>query len=517
MTLEPVKERCGVWRENDYPVKTPGVHALIAGISDYPHLAGGSYPAPNPMGMGQLVVSATGAAQIFDWLRKAKRLARRPVISCRLLLAPGQSLGPDGTTEQAFVDRITGGHYDDPTFDGLARAIKEWADEFFIIPKHRCSENAAFFVFSGHGLEVMASPSLLARDILNPNSAQGPNNAVAYKRVIEALQTFGLGDGLFLFDACRNEPELAKQLNIVGQEILKPAPQSRKPPQCMMWLKATDAGSRAYQDPKGPRRASLFGQAVLEALEGIPPDYRPYDITETPWRLLFQGLESYIKNRVRVLLAAKNTTKLQTVIPGGEPFIADTLVAEREPEKPPGTPPTSSFNPDSLPVTAIPMSSALPRAVTDSADALADLVSARAAQVFDRFDVTYSRVQDNIGIVAENDAERFGIDIVRRALQAPLRQIAENAGEDGAVIANTILDRDEYNWGFDAQTTEFKDLVKAGIVDPTKVVRTALQDAASVAGLLVTTEAMVAEKPEKKSPLMSPGSGGIVGGGDMDY
>ena len=101
---------------------------------------------------------------------------------------------------------------------------------------------------------------------------------------------------------------------------------------------------------------------------------------------------------------------------------------------------------------------------------------------------------------ADNDDQRFGIEIVRKAVQTPLRQIAENAGEDGAVIAGKILDRDEYNWGFDAQSGEFKDLVKAGIVDPTKVVRTALQDAASVAGLLVTTEAMVAEKPEKKAP-----------------
>ena len=113
----------------------------------------------------------------------------------------------------------------------------------------------------------------------------------------------------------------------------------------------------------------------------------------------------------------------------------------------------------------------------------------------------------------DNDDQRFGIEIVRKAVQTPLRQIAENAGEDGAVISGKILDRDEYNWGFDAQSGEFKDLVKAGIVDPTKVVRTALQDAASVAGLLVTTEAMVAEKPEKKAPAM-PGGGGM---GDMDY
>jgi chaperonin GroEL len=115
---------------------------------------------------------------------------------------------------------------------------------------------------------------------------------------------------------------------------------------------------------------------------------------------------------------------------------------------------------------------------------------------------------------ADNDDQRFGVEIVRKAIQTPLRQIAENAGEDGAVIAGKILDKDEYNWGFDAQTGEFKDLVKSGIIDPTKVVRTALQDAASVAGLLITTEAMVAEKPEKKGPPMPPGGGGM---GDMDF
>jgi chaperonin GroEL len=115
---------------------------------------------------------------------------------------------------------------------------------------------------------------------------------------------------------------------------------------------------------------------------------------------------------------------------------------------------------------------------------------------------------------ADNDDQRFGVEIVRKAIMMPLRQIAENAGEDGAVIAGKVLDKDEYNWGFDAQTGEFKDLVRSGIIDPTKVVRTALQDAASVAGLLVTTEAMVAEKPEKKAPPMPPGGGGM---GDMDF
>ena len=88
----------------------------------------------------------------------------------------------------------------------------------------------------------------------------------------------------------------------------------------------------------------------------------------------------------------------------------------------------------------------------------------------------------------------------------PLRQIAENAGEDGAVISGKILDKDEYNWGFDAQTGEFKDMVKAGIIDPTKVVRSALQHAASVGSLMITTEAMVAERQEK-SPAGNGSSG----------
>src|SRR3954463_6904132 len=122
-------------------------------------------------------------------------------------------------------------------------------------------------------------------------------------------------------------------------------------------------------------------------------------------------------------------------------------------------------------------------------------------------------------IRGDNDDQRFGLEIVRKALQAPLRQIAENAGEDGAVIAGKVLENGDYKFGFDAQKGDFKDLVSAGVIDPTKVVRTALQNAASVAGLLVTTEAMVAERPEKKALAGGPpgGMGGMGGMGDMDF
>ena len=111
-----------------------------------------------------------------------------------------------------------------------------------------------------------------------------------------------------------------------------------------------------------------------------------------------------------------------------------------------------------------------------------------------------------------NDDQRVGIDIVRRALQTPLRQIAENAGEDGAVVAGKLLDRKDSTRGFDAQKGEYVNMIKAGIIDPTKVVRTALQDASSVAGLLITTEAMVAEVPEKKESAGAPPDMGGMGG-----
>ncbi len=119
---------------------------------------------------------------------------------------------------------------------------------------------------------------------------------------------------------------------------------------------------------------------------------------------------------------------------------------------------------------------------------------------------------------AHNDDQRTGIDIVKKALSWPARQIAINAGEDGSIVVGKILDKDTYAFGFDAQTGEYGNLVSKGIIDPTKVVRTALQDAASIAGLLITTEAMVAEVPKKQSPAMPGGPGGGMGGmGGMDF
>jgi chaperonin GroEL len=114
----------------------------------------------------------------------------------------------------------------------------------------------------------------------------------------------------------------------------------------------------------------------------------------------------------------------------------------------------------------------------------------------------------------ENDDQRTGVEIVRKAIQSPARQIVLNAGEDGSVVVGKILENDNYAYGYDAQTGKYVDMFKAGIIDPTKVVRTALQDAASVAGLLITTEAMVAELPKKQSAAPAMPGGGM---GGMDF
>ena len=120
-------------------------------------------------------------------------------------------------------------------------------------------------------------------------------------------------------------------------------------------------------------------------------------------------------------------------------------------------------------------------------------------------------------LTSDNPDVQAGINIVLKALEAPIRQIAENSGVEGSIVVGRVRDNKSQTFGFNAQTEEYVDMLQAGIVDPAKVVRAALQDAASVAGLLITTEAMVAEAPKKESAPAMPGGGGMGGMGGMDY
>ena len=123
----------------------------------------------------------------------------------------------------------------------------------------------------------------------------------------------------------------------------------------------------------------------------------------------------------------------------------------------------------------------------------------------------------SLKVKGDNEDQEAGINIIRRALQAPIRQIAENAGVEGSIVVGKVTDHKSPSFGFDAQTGEYGDLIAKGIIDPAKVVRVALQDASSVAGLLVTTEAMVAERPKKDSGSPAMPGGGMGGMGGMDY
>src|SRR5271156_3210755 len=132
--------------------------------------------------------------------------------------------------------------------------------------------------------------------------------------------------------------------------------------------------------------------------------------------------------------------------------------------------------------------------------------------------VALLRAKATIGkLTNENEDVQSGINIVLRALEAPIRQIAENSGVEGSIVVGKILENKSQTFGFDAQTEQYVDMLNAGIVDPAKVVRVALQDAASIAGLMITTEAMIADRPKADAPAMPGGGGGMGGMGGMDY
>ena len=132
--------------------------------------------------------------------------------------------------------------------------------------------------------------------------------------------------------------------------------------------------------------------------------------------------------------------------------------------------------------------------------------------------VALLRAKAAIGkLTNDNEDVQAGINIVLRAIEAPIRQIAENSGVEGSIVVSRVLANKSQSFGFDAQSEEYVDMLSAGIVDPAKVVRVALQDAASIAGLLITTEAMVAEAPKRESARDAGGGGGMGGMGGMDF
>jgi hypothetical protein len=308
-----------------------GAHAIVIGVSDYPHLSGGSAPpadlAPDNGGLGQLEVSAKTAAKVFAWLKQTGEIAGAPVATCRLLLAPRPG-------ELVEIDQLTGGAYGPANYVSVRAALEAWGNDIFAGAAEP-GPNIAFFFFSGHGTEHAASPALLTKDILNPHSPGGARKAIAFLSLCHAVKTYGIDRALFFVDACRDVPGVARMLNIVGEEILSPYAYPPRHHDALLCLQSTRAGGSAYQVPCSP--ATIFGQAVIEALDGPPPSYQPYDTTSIPWRLVFRELESHVKQRVRELLAQQTATLIQSVVPYGDPYDGDMLVAQKHGPVPGGT------------------------------------------------------------------------------------------------------------------------------------------------------------------------------------
>jgi hypothetical protein len=271
-------------------------------------------------------------------LCSAGEVAGAPIATCRLLLAPR----PD---ERAEVDQLTGGAYGAADFTSVRAATEAWGDSI-LAGGTEADSNVAFFFFSGHGTEYLGSPALLTSDILNPKSAGASHKAVALLSLCQAVKTYGIDRALFFVDACRDAPGVARRLHIVGEDILKPYADPPKSHEALICLQSTKSGGSAYQVPQAP--ATIFGQAVLDALEGPPPSHRPYDTAAVPWQLVFKNLESHVKQAVIRLLRNQTATLLQSVVPYGDPYHGEMLVAEKQgpsPQEAVGPPPTTAAPP----------------------------------------------------------------------------------------------------------------------------------------------------------------------------
>ena len=322
MSLQPHSTIKGLWQSAGNAAV--GTHALLIGVSEYPHLEyrpgeqRRGTKAADTGGMGQLAVSALTAARVFDWLRTAPSFAGLPIKSCRLHLSPRPS-------EEADVKRLAQDWYGDADLVTLRKATEDWGNA---LPNRAGGEarNIALFFYSGHGVEHAAEPALFASDILNPDIAKGSANALSFFALWQSVRTYGVSDAFFFIDACRNAPELAKRLNIVGSRILDTADEPGPAPESVNWLLATRLGDFAYQ--LAGAEATFYGQSLVEGLRSVQPDNRPYDPATSPLKLWFRNLEAYMKNRVRDLLTKQDKKVAQVLEAGGYPYNPDALVAE---------------------------------------------------------------------------------------------------------------------------------------------------------------------------------------------
>lgn len=312
MTLEIVAGKPGLWRETGWSKDTPGVYALVAGVSAYPFLEGGATPSPDTHGLGQLVSSASTAARLFDWLRGSFRRENLPVVWCYLLLAPTSE-------ERARFDADGLVHYAEPTYANLRTAIQAWTGS---VPKDppASTRSRSLFFFSGHGVQVNRKGVLLPSDYLD-NTLGDPDfqNCIGVEDLREWMEESPVAEHVALLDACRNEyPPLASRgANPHG--VFPKNPPTGAPPIAAASLSATSPNAVAYQMPG--HALTFFGQAVIEALTG--------SAAGADTRLEFSRFVDYVKPRVNVLLKEASQEPLEQAVrprSEGEDFVVTEIV-----------------------------------------------------------------------------------------------------------------------------------------------------------------------------------------------
>lgn len=318
MPLQADRNEQGLWVNPDWNPGTPGVFALIIGVSRYRHLEGGEVPAAETYGLKQLPASALTAYRFFDWLRNGYTLAGLPVARVRLLLSPQRPSNGGGVDELAGCDAAVCATAPEATYQNCKTAIENWYAEMQQQPAAAASGRSLFF-FSGHGMELRQMHQfLLPSDYLRPPT-QPLSESIGTRNLIDSLPYLaGVGSHVLFLDGCRNDVDKLRGRNVVGAPILNDnLPGAVNPHYEQGVLSATASGLQAYS-PTKPGSLSLFGQALLEGLR-VKPDPM---LGEAPIAVRRKGtvdaiainpLTSYIKGRIAALIRDANESIIQNV------------------------------------------------------------------------------------------------------------------------------------------------------------------------------------------------------------
>jgi hypothetical protein len=351
MALEPVANTPGLWRDPQWQAGMPGLYALLAGVSAYPHLEGGSAPAPDAFGLGQLGASANTAASLFDWLRAEFRHDGLPLVWCQLLLSPTAE-------EKAGFDARGLKHYAPADHATLVKAIQRWTGQVPSAPAAARQSRTLFF-FSGHGVQSNWRALLLPSDYLDPDPGTPQlQNCVSTRELQDWMEQSPVAEHLALIDACRNEFSPLASRGATANTCFPLRESSTQVPRTAASLAATSPGTQAYQVPGQPH--TLFGQAVLNAVRGAAAG--------ADARLEFRELVVAVREDVNRLLGAASQGQLEQAV---RPRVEgdDALVV-------------TELQPAPLPATPVPTPVGLPRvgARRPRADALAAALQASAAR-----------------------------------------------------------------------------------------------------------------------------------------